>query len=55
MPELNVENETFTTVNKILDRESIEKEILAAERKWSELHKKLCNSIDNTRITEKEF
>lgn len=55
VPELNVENETFTTVNKILDRESIEKEILAAERKWSELHKKLCNSIDNTRNTEQDF
>ena len=47
MSELNVENETFVTVNKILDKESIEKEILEAERKWSELYKKLCNSIGN--------
>lgn len=55
VPELNVENETFITVNKILDRESSEKEILAAERKWSELHENLCNSIGNARDTEQDF
>lgn len=53
--ELNVENETFVTVNKILDKESIEKEILEAERKWSELYKKLCNSIGNIRDTKHNF
>lgn len=55
VPELNVENETFITVNKILDRESSEKEILAAESKWRELHEKLCNSIGNARDTEQDF
>lgn len=53
--ELNVENETFVTINKILDRESIEKEILEAERKWNELEGKLCNSIGNARDTEQDF
>ena len=53
--ELNVENETFVTVNKILDKESIEKEILEAERKWNELYKKLCNSIGNIRDTKHNF
>ncbi len=53
--ELNVENETFVTINKILDRESIEKEILEAERKWNELEGKLCNSIGNARNTEQDF
>lgn len=56
VPELNVENETFITVNKILDRESSEKEILVAEKKWRELHEKLCNSIGNVRgNTEQDF
>lgn len=55
VPELNIENETFATINKILDRESSEKEILQIERKWSELHEKLCNSIGNIRDVKQDF
>lgn len=53
--ELNVENETFVTVNKILDKESIEKEILEVEGKWNGFYKKICNSIGNIRDTKQEF
>lgn len=55
VPELNVKNETFITVSKILDRESNEKELLEAERKCNEIHKSLCNSIGNIRDTEQDF
>lgn len=55
VPELNVENETFALVDKILDKKGIEKELFEVERIWREMYEKLSNSIGKARNANQDF